>query len=242
MDLIPAIDLLGGKVVRLHKGDYAAVTVYSDDPAGQAARFYAAGARRLHVVDLDGAREGVPRNVETISAILAAAPLRVQVGGGIRDERAAERWLQAGVERVVFGTAAVKQPQMVERLCRRHPGAVIVAVDARGGDVAVEGWLEQSGRSVIELAREVDGWGAAAILYTVIDRDGTREGPDVEATAALQRDVGATVIASGGIGGLEHISALASAGVRAAVCGRALYSGAFSLEQALAAAEAGDER
>src|SRR6186713_2296886 len=148
LEFIPAIDLLGGQVVRLHKGDYAAVTVYGDDPPAQARRFYAAGARRLHVVDLEGAREGTPRNVDTIRAILQAAPLRVQVGGGIRDEQAAERWLEAGVERVVLGTAAVKQPAMVERLCKRHPGGVIVAVDARGGDVAVEGWLEQSGRAV----------------------------------------------------------------------------------------------
>jgi phosphoribosylformimino-5-aminoimidazole carboxamide ribotide isomerase len=242
MEFIPAIDVLGGKVVRLHKGDYAAVTVYGEDPAAQARRFYDAGARRLHVVDLDGAREGVPRNVDTIRAIIGAAPLRVQVGGGIRDEGSAERWLETGVERVVFGTAAVKHPEIVERVCRQHPGGVVVAVDARGGDVAVEGWLEQSGRSVVELARQVDGWGAAAILYTVIDRDGTREGPDVQATVALQREVRATVIASGGIGGLEHVRELATAGVRAAVCGRALYSGAFTLEQALLAAETEHDR
>jgi phosphoribosylformimino-5-aminoimidazole carboxamide ribotide isomerase len=236
VELIPAIDLLGGKLVRLHKGDYAAVTVYSDDPPAFARRFHEAGARRLHVVDLDGAREGTPRNVETITAIMAAAPLLVQVGGGIRDERAARRWLDAGVARVVLGTAAVKQPEMVQRLCEQNPGAVIAAVDARGDEVAVEGWLQGSGRAVHDLARQVDGWGAAAILYTVIDRDGTREGPDVAATAALQAAVRATVIASGGIGSLEHIRALADAGVRAAVCGRALYSGAFSVEEALAAA------
>jgi phosphoribosylformimino-5-aminoimidazole carboxamide ribotide isomerase len=236
MELIPAIDLLGGKLVRLHKGDYDAVTVYSDDPPAFARSFYDAGARRLHVVDLDGAREGRPRNVETIQAILAAAPLAVQVGGGIRDRAGAERWLQAGVQRVVLGTAAVKHPDVVRQLCERHPDAVIVAVDARGGEVAVEGWLEGSGRDVRELAREVDGWGAAAVLYTVIDRDGTREGPDVAATAALQSELRATVIASGGIGSLDHIRALDAAGVRAAVCGRALYSGAFTLGQALEAA------
>jgi phosphoribosylformimino-5-aminoimidazole carboxamide ribotide isomerase len=235
VELIPAIDLLGGKVVRLHKGDYGAVTVYSDDPAGQARRFYDAGARRLHVVDLDGAREGRPRNVEVIEAILAAAPLRVQVGGGIRDEASAERWLSAGVERVVLGTIAVKRPEIVRRLCARHPGGVIVALDARAGEVAVEGWLEGSGRSVLDLARDVDGWGVAAILYTVIERDGTSEGPDVTATAALQAEVKATVIASGGIGGLHHLISLRVAGVRAAVCGKALYSGAFSLEAAMAA-------
>jgi phosphoribosylformimino-5-aminoimidazole carboxamide ribotide isomerase len=236
LELIPAIDLLGGKLVRLHKGDYSAVTVYSDDPPGYAARFFEQGAKRLHVVDLDGARDGRPCNVAVIEAILAAAPLQVQVGGGIRDAVAAERWLAAGVERVVLGTAAIKQPTMVERLCAEHPGGVIVAVDERGGEVAVEGWLEGSGRSAHDLARQVDAWGAAAILHTVIDRDGTREGPDVAATTALQKRVRATVIASGGIGKLEHIEALAAAGVRAAVCGRALYSGAFDLASALAAA------
>lgn len=235
MELIPAIDLLGGQVVRLHKGDYAAVTVYSDDPANQARRFFDAGARRLHVVDLDGARDGKSRNVAVIEKILAAAPLRVQVGGGIRDEQAAERWLSAGVERVVLGTIAIKRPEVAQRLCAQHPGRVIVAVDARGGEVAVEGWLESSGRPVLDLAKEVDAWGAAAILYTVIERDGTSEGPDVAATAALQAEVKATVIASGGIGSLQHLRNLAAAGVRAAVCGKALYSGAFTLEQAVAA-------
>ena len=236
MELIPAIDLLGGKVVRLHKGDYAAATVYSDDPPAQAREFHAAGARMLHVVDLDGAREGAQRNVAVIEAIVRAAPLRIEVAGGIRDEATAQRWLDAGVERVVLGTAAIKQPELVERLCRRHPGGVVVAVDARGGPVAGEGWLEQSGKSAHELARQVDGWGAAAILFTVIERDGTHEGPDVAATVALQALVGATVIASGGIGSLDHVRALAAAGVRAAVCGRALYSGAFTLREALQAA------
>ncbi len=239
MELIPAIDLLGGKVVRLRKGDYAAVTVYSDDPAGQARGFWEQGARRLHVVDLDGARDGKAGNAEAIAAILQAAPLQLQVGGGIRDRAGAERWLQAGVARVVLGTAAIKQPELVQALCAAHPGCVIVAVDERDGEVAVEGWLQGSGRSALSLARQVDAWGAAAILHTVIDRDGTNQGPDVGATAALQAEVAATVIASGGIGSLEHVRALAAAGVRAAVCGRALYSGAFSLSDALAAAGAG---
>jgi len=239
MELIPSIDLLDGKVVRLHRGDYSNVTVYSDDPVGQARRFHEAGARRLHVVDLEGARSGAPHHEATIRAILGAAPLRVQVGGGIRDQTSVERWLEAGVERVVLGTAAVKQPELVQSLCARHPGRVVAAVDGRAGEVAVEGWREGSGRSVLELAGQVDAWGVAAILFTAIERDGTHEGPDVAATAGLQATVNATVIASGGIGSLDHIRALAAAGVRAAVCGRALYSGAFSLEQALAAAGSG---
>jgi phosphoribosylformimino-5-aminoimidazole carboxamide ribotide isomerase len=236
MELIPAIDLLGGKVVRLHKGDYDKVTVYSDDPAGQARAFHAQGARMLHVVDLDGARSGKPCHVEVIEAILRAAPLAVEVGGGIRDEASAERWLAAGVKRVVLGTAAIKQPALVKSLCARHPEGVVVAVDARAGEVAVEGWLQSSGRAALDLAREVDGWGAAALLYTVIERDGTNEGPDVAATVALQAQVRATVIASGGIGTLDHVRALAAAGVRAAVCGRALYGGSFSLPEAIVAA------
>lgn len=232
LDLIPAIDLLDGRVVRLHKGRYDEVTVYSDNPGEQAKQFYAAGARRLHVVDLDGARSGVPTNVRSIEAIMSAAPLEVQVGGGIRDRVTADKWFSQGIKRVVLGTAAVKSPDFVRQLCADHPGGVVVALDERAGEVAVEGWLEGSGQLVDTLARQVDAWGAASILHTVIDRDGTREGPDVLATAALQAKVKATVIASGGIGALDHIDALVKAGVRAAVCGRALYSGAFTLAQA----------
>ncbi len=236
LDLIPAIDLLEGRVVRLHKGRYDEVTVYSDNPAEQAKRFFDAGARRLHVVDLDGARSGKPTNVSAIEAIMKAAPLAVQVGGGVRDQAIADRWFAAGVSRVVLGTAAVKNPDFVRTLCAARPDGVVVALDEREGEVAVEGWLEGSGQLVHNLASTVDGWGATAILHTVIDRDGTREGPDVLATASLQSKVKATVIASGGIGSLDHVRALTKAGVRAAVCGRALYSGAFTLEEAFAAA------
>jgi len=237
MELIPAIDILGGKVVRLHQGRYDEVTVYSDDPAAMAAELEAAGATRLHVVDLDGARSGEPGNVPAIEGILSRTALAVQVGGGVRDEAAAKRWWDAGARGIVFGTAAVKAPAMVRSLCRSNPGAVVIAIDARDGEVAVEGWLEKSGRDARELAAEVDGWGASAILYTDIERDGTKVGPNVEATAALQREVAATVIASGGIGSLAHLHALRGAGVRACVCGRALYSGAFTLAEAFAAAE-----
>jgi phosphoribosylformimino-5-aminoimidazole carboxamide ribotide isomerase len=236
MELIPAIDLLQGRVVRLQKGRYDEVTVYSEDPGGQARLFYRQGARRLHVIDLDGARLGEPRNLEAIGEILRAAPLSVQVGGGIRTREAARRWFEAGVERVVLGTSAVKDPELVAELCASRPGGVIVAVDARKGEVAVEGWLEDSGCSDLELSVQADRWGAAAILYTAIERDGTSEGPDVEATRRLQQAVRATVIASGGIGSLGHIRALVAAGIRSAVCGRALYSGAFTLREAVEAA------
>lgn len=237
MELIPAIDLLDGNVVRLHKGDYAQVTVYSDDPAAQAKRFFDAGAKRLHVVDLDGAKSGKPSNVRAIEAILEAAPkLEIQVGGGIRDRDTAQRWLSHGATRVVFGTLAVKQPEVVRGFALEHPSGVVVALDAKAGFIAVEGWLETTQRTLHDVASEVNAWNVAAILFTDIDRDGTREGPAVESTAELQRRVGTTVIASGGIGTLAHLVALREAGVRATVCGRALYSGAFTIEQAFRAA------
>jgi phosphoribosylformimino-5-aminoimidazole carboxamide ribotide isomerase len=237
MELIPAIDILGGKVVRLHQGRYDEVTVYSDDPAGMAEAFERAGATRLHVVDLDGARDGKPGNVGAIEAILARTKLVVQVGGGIRTLEAAERWLDGGATRVVLGTAAIKNPALPQSLAAARPGSVVIAIDARGGEVAVEGWLEGTGTKATDLAKAVDAWGVAAILFTNIERDGTREGPDVAATAAIQGLVGCTVIASGGIGTLDHLRALDAAGVRSSVCGKALYSGAFTLAEAFAAAE-----
>ncbi len=239
MELIPAIDLLDGKVVRLERGDYRAVTVYADDPVAPARRFHAAGARRLHVVDLDGARTGVPHSLNAIRAILDAVPIAVQVGGGVRDAASAERWLAAGAERVVLGTAVVKSPEVVRSLCAAYPGRIVAAVDARAGQVAVEGWLEGTARTPEDLAREADGWGVAALLYTVIERDGMQAGPAVDATVKLQAVVRATVIASGGVSSLADIRALRDAGVRAAVCGRALYSGRLDPAEALAAA-AGD--
>lgn len=233
MELIPAIDLLGGRVVRLHQGDYGAATEYRSDPVEQAREFAEAGARSLHVVDLEGARSGLPAHVETISRILEAVPLAVQVGGGVRTRATAERWLQAGAERVVLGTVAVRDPALARALCEAYPGRLVIALDARGDEVAIQGWQEASGLLLKDLAREADAWGAAAILYTDIARDGTSEGPAVERTAALQERLRATVIASGGVGTLAHVAALRDAGVRAAVCGRALYDGAFTLAEAL---------
>lgn len=240
MELIPAIDVLGGQVVRLQQGRYDAVTVYGDDPASWARSFHAAGATRLHVVDLDGARDGRPGNEAVIERILAAAPLRVQVGGGVRTRESAERWLALGAERVVLGTSAVRDPAFVRELCAARPDGVVVAIDAHLGEVKVEGWLEGTGLRAADLAREVDAWGVAAVLFTAIERDGTNTGPDVRATVALQAASRATVIASGGIGSLAHLEALRAAGVRASVCGRALYSGAFTLAEAFAACGPGE--
>jgi phosphoribosylformimino-5-aminoimidazole carboxamide ribotide isomerase len=237
VELIPAIDLLDGKVVRLHQGKYDEVTIYDDDPVAMAKRFEEQGAKRLHVVDLEGARRGTPAHVPVIEGILRETGLQVQIGGGVRDEHVASQWMDAGASRVVLGTIVIKAPDVARAICGRYPGAVVMALDARDGKIAVEGWQEQSEQDVTELAKEVDGWNIGAILFTNIHRDGTREGPDVEATAALQSHVGTTVIASGGIGSLDHLRALAAAGVRASGCGRALYSGAFTLSEAFAALE-----
>ena len=237
MELIPAIDLLDGKVVRLHQGKYDEVTVYDDEPVAMAKRFEDQGAARLHVVDLEGARRGEPAHVAIIRGILRETNLEVQIGGGVRNEAVAAQWMDAGAARVVLGTVVVKAPHVARAICAGYPEAVVMALDARDGKVAVEGWQEQSGQDVVELAKEVDGWNIGAILFTNIHKDGTREGPDVEGTAGLQSHVDTTVIASGGIGTLEDLRALSAAGVRSAVCGRALYSGAFTLSEAFAALE-----
>lgn len=236
MELIPAIDLLDGRVVRLTQGRYDDVTVYADDPVAEAARFVREGAARLHVVDLEGARSGTPAHRSVIERIVRETSISVQVGGGIRDRVTADAWLAAGVDRVVLGTAVIASPDWVRALAEDHGRHVVIALDARNGEVAIDGWTKSSGVRVDDIAREVDGWGVGTILYTDIDRDGTRRGPAVEATAALQGIVRATVIASGGIGALEDLRALRAANVRAAVCGRALYGGAFTLAEGLAAA------
>lgn len=237
MEILPAIDLLGGRVVRLRRGDYEDVTVYATDPVEVAEGFRRSGAQWLHVVDLDGARDGEPGNLELIADLIRRSPtFRVEVGGGIRTEETARRWLDAGVERVVLGTAAVREPSLVARLAARYPGAVAVAVDARDGRVAIEGWTEATRDTPAALARRLVELGAAAFLFTAIERDGTGDGPDVAATAALQREVAVPVIASGGVGSVAHVRALAAAGIRAAVIGRALYEGDVDLAEAIAAA------
>lgn len=242
--LVPAIDLLEGRVVRLQQGDYARVTVYAQDALAEARRFRDAGATRLHVVDLEGARtsstagRGDATQHALVEAIVKQTSLAVQVGGGIRSEAHARRWLDAGAARVVIGTAVVREPQWVRGLAQSHGDAVIAALDARDGEVRIAGWLEGSGRRVEDVARECDAWGVGAILFTDIGRDGMGVGPATEATAALQRAVRCTVIASGGIGSVEDVEALARAGVHEAVCGRALYEGAFEYAGALKRLEA----
>jgi len=242
MELYPAIDLLAGTVVRLRRGRYDEVTRYPVTPVELALRYQRAGARWLHVVDLDGARTGQPGNLAAIREVVAAVPgLAVQVGGGVRDAAAATAWLDAGAARVVLGTAAVRDPELVATLSAARPGTVTVAVDARGGEVAVSGWTEGAGVPPEAVARRAEDAGAAAILFTAIERDGTGEGPDVPATVALQGALRIPVLASGGVASAAHLERLRSAAVRGVVVGRALLDGTLDPVDALRVA-AGEGR
>ena len=239
MIVIPAIDLMGGKAVRLVRGEPGSATVFSEQPGQLASDMFAAGAERLHVVDLDGAFSGAPVAAAAIAEILeaaAAAGVPVQVGGGLRDRQAVEAALAAGARWAVLGTAAVRQPELVHELCEAFPGRVIVAVDARDGMVAIEGWTQASSVRAEDLGLQAAEWGAAALLYTDVARDGTGDGPAVESTARLARSVPVPVIASGGIGSLDHLRALAAAGVAMAVVGRALLERRFTVADAVEAA------
>jgi phosphoribosylformimino-5-aminoimidazole carboxamide ribotide isomerase len=235
--LFPAIDLKGGQVVRLRKGALDEATVYGSDPAAQAAAFQAAGFRWLHLVDLDGAFAGRPANAAAVEAVLRQVSLPVQLGGGIRDLATVERWLGLGVRRVILGTAAVRDPAFVLAACRAHPDRIVVGVDARDGLVAVEGWAETSTLTALELARRFADVGVAALLFTDVGRDGVLAGANAEATAALARDSGLPVIASGGVSGLEDLrllKAVAHHGIEGVVVGRALYEGRLEAAAALA--------
>jgi phosphoribosylformimino-5-aminoimidazole carboxamide ribotide isomerase len=234
LTIYPAIDLKAGQVVRLAEGDMDRATIYADDPAGQAGRFAAIGARHLHVVDLDGAFAGESRNGDAVRGILAAFPGQVQVGGGIRSRAQAEAWLAAGVWRVVMGTAALEDPDLVRALAADHPGAVVVAVDARDGMVAVRGWAEKSSVSVEDLGRRFEDAGVAALLFTDVGRDGMLKGVNIEATAQLADAVNIPVIASGGVAGMEDIVALRHyPRIEGVICGRAIYDGRLDLAQCL---------
>ena len=238
MIFFPAIDLKDGQCVRLLRGDMARVTVFSDDPAGQAAAFAAAGAEWLHVVDLDGAFAGRPINGDAVAAILAAVDVPVQLGGGIRDSATIARWLETGVGRVVLGTAALDDPDLVRQACRQFPGRVAVAVDVRDGLVATQGWAEASDVPALDLARRFEDAGVAAMIYTDITRDGALEGPNVAATVALAGAVTVPVIATGGVSGLADIEALKAAGgglLEGVIAGRALYDGRLDVAAAVVA-------
>jgi phosphoribosylformimino-5-aminoimidazole carboxamide ribotide isomerase len=234
--LFPAIDLKGGKCVRLYKGDMAQATVFNDSPGDQAAKFVAAGARWIHVVDLDGAFAGKSVNADAVRAILENANVPVQLGGGIRDDAAIASWLDAGVTRVILGTVALKDPDFVKRACKKFPGKIVVGIDARGGHVAVQGWAETSDMLAVDLARKFEDSGVAAIVYTDIDRDGAMQGPNVDATVAMAKAVSIPVIASGGVSSLDDLAVLkrhAKDGVAGVISGRALYDGRIDLRAAI---------
>jgi phosphoribosylformimino-5-aminoimidazole carboxamide ribotide isomerase len=242
MDLYPAIDLRDGRCVRLYQGDYGRETVYGDDPVSQAKAFEDAGAPWIHVVDLDAARTGVPENRDVVAAIAEAVSVPVQTGGGIRDAAAAEALFDAGVARVVVGTAALEDPAFVRRLAARHP--VTVGLDARGRDVAVRGWIEGSGADLLDLAKAFEDAGVAALVVTEIARDGTLEGPDVEGLSQVLDATAIPVIASGGVGTLDDLTVLAaleSSGRRlsGAIVGRAIYEGRFSVSAGVEACRGG---
>ncbi len=239
MLLLPAIDLRGGRCVRLRQGDYSQETVFGDDPAAVARRWVGQGAAFLHLVDLDGAREGRPVNGASVRAIVAAAGVPCQLGGGLRSESDIETALSWGVTRVVLGTRALREPAWLEAVCRRWPGQIVLGIDARDGRVAVQGWLETSDRSALDLARQCAGWPLAALVCTDIRRDGMLEGPNCAALAEMAAAVPLPVIASGGVTTVEDVRKLAGLGLAGCIIGRALYEGRIDLPAALAAAQAG---
>ncbi len=237
MIIFPAIDLKGGQVVRLAEGDMGRATVYGDDPAAQAVLFAEAGAEFLHVVDLDGSFAGRAENRGAVEAILEAFPGHVQLGGGIRNVAAVEGWFDLGVSRIVMGTAALKDPQFVKDMAKDWPGGIVVAVDARDGMVATEGWAEVSDVSIIDMARRFEDAGVASLLFTDIGRDGMLTGCNIEATVDLARRTDLPVIASGGVKGLDDIHVLslhANEGIEGVITGRALYDGRLDLAAAIA--------
>jgi phosphoribosylformimino-5-aminoimidazole carboxamide ribotide isomerase len=234
--LFPAIDLKDGKCVRLVRGEMASATVFNDDPAAQARQFAETGFDWLHLVDLNGAFAGHSVNGEVVASIRRACDLHIQLGGGIRDRAAIEHWLGLGIDRVVLGTAALRDPDLVRAAAADHPGRILVAVDARDGRVAVEGWVETSDIGVIELARRFEDCGVAAIIYTDIARDGALGGIDAAAVATVARQVRLPMIASGGVASLADIDALKACegdGVAGVICGRALYDGRLDPRAAL---------
>jgi phosphoribosylformimino-5-aminoimidazole carboxamide ribotide isomerase len=236
MIILPAIDLKEGRCVRLEQGLMDRDTVYHDDPAAQAQIWQEQGGEYLHLVDLDGAFAGVPKNKAAIEAIVAAIDIPCEIGGGIRDLETVAGYLDLGVERVILGTIAQQNPQLVAEACRRFPGRIVVGIDARDGLVAVRGWADVTETRATEMARQMEGFGVAAIIYTDIARDGMMQGPNIEATQALAEALTIPVIASGGVSSLNDIRSLLqieSSGVTGIITGKAIYSGAIDLRAAV---------
>ena len=234
MEIIPAIDIKGGKCVRLYQGDYNQETVFSEDPVDIALNWQAQGARRLHLVDLDGAASGEPRNIAIVEAIVKRTGLPVQVGGGIRDEATVARLLAIGIKRVILGTVAVEKPGVVRSLCQKFSQAIVVGIDARDGLVATRGWLKDTGVTALELAQSMVDLGVKRIIYTDIRRDGTLTEPNYAGVVKMVGSVKAKIIVAGGISEVEHLRRLGELGVEGAIVGMALYTGRIDLKEALA--------
>lgn len=236
MQIWPAIDLRGGKCVRLRQGDYAQETVFGDDPAAMAQKFVDQGAEYLHLVDLDGAKTGRPENLPAVRAILSAVKIPCEFGGGVRDEATVAALLEAGLSRVVIGTRALREPDWFRGMCRKYPNKLAIGIDARDGRVATDGWLETSATLAVDLARQFEGEPIAALIYTDIATDGMLAGPNLAAMQEMREAVTLPVIASGGVTTREDVSHLAAAGVAGCIVGRALYEGTLTLADALQAA------
>jgi len=236
VEIWPAIDLRGGKCVRLRQGDYRRETIYGQDPAAMARHWLNLGAQRLHLVDLDGARDGKPANLDCIRSIVQAVGVPCELGGGIRTEESIVELLDMGLERLVIGTLALREPDWFRRMCRKYPGRLVLGIDARGGRVATEGWLSTSEMEAIELADCFRGEPIAALVYTDIAADGMMTGPNVEAVRAMQAAVEWPVVASGGVTTKEDVARLAAVPLAGCIIGRALYEGTLALPEALAAA------
>jgi len=240
--ILPAIDLKEGCCVRLEQGLMEKDTVYHDDPAAQARIWQEQGGEFLHIVDLDGAFAGVPKNREAIKAIVAAIDIPCELGGGVRDLETIEAYLALGVDRVILGTVAKENPALVEEACRKFPGRIVVGIDAKDGLVAVRGWADVTEKKATELAREMEGFGVEAIIYTDIARDGMMQGPNIKATKALAEAISIPVIASGGVSSLKDIRNLMeieASGVTGVITGKAIYSGAIDLRKAVALTKGG---
>jgi phosphoribosylformimino-5-aminoimidazole carboxamide ribotide isomerase len=233
MEIWPAIDLRGGKCVRLRQGDYEQETVFAEDPAEVARQFAGHGAQHLHIVDLEGAREGLPVNLPSVQEILEAVEIQCELGGGIRDEQSVSELLNFGLARLVIGTSALTDPEWFRAACRRYPRRLALGIDARDGLAATDGWLNTSSVSALDLARQFDGEPLAAIIYTDIATDGMLGGPNIEAMAAMQAAVDIPVIASGGVTTVDDVARLAEAGLAGCIIGRALYEGTLSLAEAI---------
>ena len=232
MDIWPAIDIRGGKCVRLRQGDYAQETVFGDSPKEMALYWAEQGAKRLHLVDLDGAREGKPINFQAVREIVEAVDFPCELGGGVRDERTICEYLDLGLERVIIGTYALKQPEWFREMCLHYPGKLVLGIDARNGMVATEGWLETSETSAVELAAQFAESEIAAVIFTDIATDGMMKGPNIPATLQMKEAIHVPVVCSGGITTLEDIQNLYNAGIDACIIGRALYEGTIKLAQA----------